>query len=139
MNDTTPTKTTMRELLTRWAEVEPGRCEPSKSPRLANIFTVQAGEEAKNIYDPDNLSGLDLAWIQWAVQQAIVARGWRFDIQYPRHSFPPYYTVVWVSDQSVNFDETEREGPAIAETLLESYLKLLERHKYQTEVVAKRK
>jgi hypothetical protein len=72
----------MRQLLQKWAEIEPGRCEKSSK----NIFTIQTAPdpmeaEAKNIYDPDNLSGLDLAWIQWAVQRAIVARGWRFEFR----------------------------------------------------------
>lgn len=68
----------MRKLLNKWAELDPDRCEKSSQ----NIFTIRADEEARNIYDPDDLAGLDLAWIGWAVQQAIVERGWSFELNY---------------------------------------------------------
>lgn len=63
----------MNELLKRWAELEPTLCEISKDGVC--LFT---NDEWVFIYtlpfDAD-------MFIQYAVQQAIVARGWRFGIQ----------------------------------------------------------
>jgi hypothetical protein len=111
----------MRQLLQKWAEIEPGRCEKSGK----NIFTIQTAPdpmeaEAKNIYDPDNLSGLDLAWIQWVVQQAIIARGWRWNLE--------CYPVTGICEGIVFFGSThirQREGGP-AEALLSAYLETLE-------------
>lgn len=69
----------MRELLERWAKLEPDRCEKSSKKPL---FTIRANEDEKNILDSDELSSLELAWIQWAVQAAIVSRGWYFSLSF---------------------------------------------------------
>lgn len=106
----------MKKLLELWGKLEPEKCEKSSK----NIFTVQTGEEAKNIYDPDGLSGLDLAWIQWAAQEAIVQQGWRYNLE--------CYKVTGIFEGIVFFSSghTRRPGNNPAEALLGAYLAVLE-------------
>jgi hypothetical protein len=120
MDTTTPTKT-MRDLLTKWAEVEPDLCELPTSPRLPNVFSVQVGTAIKNIFDPDDLSDFDLAWIQWAVQQAIVERGWYFETYYTPMSGYGVMVTIPSKCRAKDFSDT-----SIAEALLGAYLDTLE-------------
>jgi hypothetical protein len=69
---------TMRELLIQWSKFEPDKCEWNGK----NIFTIQTESGAKNIYDPDDLGHLDLAWIQWGIQEAITGHTWSYKIGY---------------------------------------------------------
>lgn len=112
----------MRKLLEKWAALEPECCEKSSK----NIFTVQIPTgEAKNIYDPDELTGLDLAWIQWAVQAAIVNRGWKLTLHYAPNCPDPNNPY----DAEVSGDKVEGWGfgpDNIVEPLLSAYLEALE-------------
>lgn len=107
----------MKELLARWASLEPAKCAKSSK----NIFTIQANGEANNIYDPDSVNGLDLAWIQWAAQQAIIERGWSFELNYnpdcadPNSLYDAIVESYWSSD---------RDNIVVA--LLRAYLDTLE-------------
>lgn len=105
-----------RKLLELWAELEPARCEKSSK----NIFTIEVDGDAKNIYDPDNLTGLDLAWIQWAVQAAIIGRGWRYNLE--------CYPVTGICEGLVFFNSSHIRSPGNnpAEALLGAYLEALE-------------
>lgn len=109
----------MRELLIKWAELETSRCEKSGK----NVFTIEVDGEAKNIYGPDNLTGLDLAWIGWAVQQAVVSRGWGYSTGYDR-------TLVFGNcEADVEFSPrsgAHEQGDNPAEALLKAYLRALE-------------
>lgn len=111
----------MRELLERWAKLEPAKCEWNGK----NIFTIQAGEDARNIYDPDNLSVLyfDLAWIQWAVQAAIVSRGWSYKVGRDSHYGFGYEAEI---NDSTAEDKRAQGHSSAAEVLLAAYLAALE-------------
>lgn len=91
-------------LLKRWAELQPGENNPDD---LAVTL------ESLN-YD---LSGV-YPQIQWKVQQAIVARGWSFDLKYNSH-FRAYHATVDFRDNVGTFDNP-------AEALLVAYVKALE-------------
>lgn len=112
----------MRKLLTRWAKLEPDRCEKSSKKPL---FTIRANEDEKNILDSDELSGLELAWIQWAVQAAIVERGWAFELKYnpdcpdPRNPYDATVDSSTSGGWGVGSDN-------LARPLLDAYLYTLE-------------
>lgn len=135
MNDIT-TKTTMRQLLARWAEVEPEWCKLETWPdEEACYIAAEAGNEGepgysqgwqrvfdtKDGYYPWNSQAL--MEIQWAVQQAIVARGWRFNLE--------CYPVTGVCEGVVFLDlfHIRRAGGDPAEALLSAYLAALEASK----------
>lgn len=113
-NDTTQPKTTIRELLARWAEVEPGRCEKLQIDG-STVWATAGG--TKQVYNPDELSQVDLAWIQWATQAAIIERGWYVQVRYiPRQK-------QWLASVGFTYDQ-EGDGPA--EAILSAYLKEIE-------------
>lgn len=110
----------MRELLTKWAELEPARCEPFR----VGIFTIwtESGA-ARQIFGPDDLTDLDLAWIQFAVQQAIVERGWSYKVGHDSHYGWGYEAEI---NDSTAEDKCAQGHSSAAEVLLIAYLAALE-------------
>lgn len=112
----------MKELLKRWAAMEPERCENLYNQAFR--FHLEEGEYTHSIYPVDDyLSKPDLAWIQWATQQAIVSRGWGFELTLNtdwenRAESMVRYGVNWTSSPAIQSDP--------AEALLSAYLKALE-------------
>lgn len=108
----------MKELLEKWAKLEPGRCK-----QVADYYIV----DSRIVYllRQDTLE-IDAGMrIQWAVQQAIVARGWAFELKYnascpdPRN---PY-------DATVDSNKSGGWGfgnNGFVAPLLEAYLNTLE-------------
>lgn len=112
----------MQELLKRWAGLEPGRCE--KNREITYTIWTEPGA-AKQVHNPDELSQIDLAWIQWAVQQAIVARGWSFELKYNPDSPDPRNPY----DATVDSNKSGGWGfgnDGFTVPLLEAYLHTLE-------------
>lgn len=85
MNDTT---TKMRELLARWAEVEPGRCKREDWPSGERILILTPSGGWQLVWDEEETGGYyptqpaAEAFTQWLVQQAIIERGWVFELKY---------------------------------------------------------
>jgi hypothetical protein len=104
----------VKQLLQKWAELEPDACE--------NLYgqTIRlhlSDDSSHGIYPlVDDLKIADLALVQWAVQEAIVARGWRFEFR----GF----------SSGLGFQVELRGAPARdtnpAAALLKAYLKALE-------------
>lgn len=106
----------MKELLERWAELEPEWCyttDESSTFRLS--YNLQNG----HYINAANLSNEILAIIQRSVQNAIVARNWPFDL-----SFGSYGYKAWVQAEFGNPAYAEATG--VVECLLSAYLKALE-------------
>lgn len=113
----------MRELLEKWAEVEPGRCK-----RETRDFYVTLGDNNFYLVITDSTPGgycpskeAALARVQWATQQAIIARGWGFEMQFNtdwqnQTEAMVRYGVNWASSEPT-------DNPA--EALLSAYLKAL--------------
>lgn len=113
-NEATPTKT-MRELLARWAEIEPDLC---KHDRWQDLFKEPRDEfrvSGKIAFSDQFRDEPDLAWIQFATQQAIVERGWVYNLEWDGEWY------VWINDKWTGQD---LENPAKA--ILEAYIAALE-------------
>lgn len=80
----------MKELLERWNELEPGWCEArTNGSYLVGKIAVDGDAVGYRVYPPftEHISSMR---IQYAVQQAIAARGWDFEFSYdddPRQYF----------------------------------------------------
>jgi hypothetical protein len=123
---TTNQTNTMRELLARWAELEPERCKHIKTGLQANrveweeFYISDGDQELLTHSDMHNISCTSngaLMWIQWAVQQAIVARGWYFQVRYVPINKKFLASVGFTYDQI---------GDNPAEAILSAYLKEIE-------------
>jgi hypothetical protein len=113
----------MKELLERWSKVEPSQCQ------LAGfqIFTV-AGRgicadftysyTGTYIYEQE----LVLAWLQYAVQQAIEARKWSFEMKRDCWVFEPSYEATIWTTKADGWHKSDDP----AEALLSAYLMALE-------------
>lgn len=113
MDEATKTKT-MRELLIRWAEAEPGRCHFHEE---IEGFTVNCGSCWDLIVVSNAPSEDNLMRIQRATQVAIIARGWAFTIKYIARYKRHLASVGFTYDQ---------EGSNLAEAILSAYLKEIE-------------
>lgn len=101
----------MKELLKRWAELEPMLCK-----YLSDGVALPVNGEWVFIYA--TLFDANM-FIQYKVQQAIVARGWRFGIQHYSDDFQ-----VWVAAPNGRYCWSNADSPA--EALLSAYVKALE-------------
>ncbi len=122
----------MRELLTRWAELEPERCKPTQ---VAD-FCIFDREERRNYYiyfnDPEMFDQID--HIQGLVQKAIVARGWGFELNNVRLAkgsdapaiMDTVNAIVYAPKDGTHFNTWSR-APAetTAEALLAAYVEML--------------
>lgn len=111
----------MIELLVKqWAEIAPGTCQAVTPPALTGTFRVKILPDLLCWhwieFTDGELSLRDIAVLQFAVQQAIVARGMYFELRY----WPPRrkYRAEVGNSQGEWFD-----NPAAA--LLSAYLKAL--------------
>lgn len=79
----------MRELLKRWAELEPGRCSIKTLPDNLEEFFVTYDDGTFIVFTSTNVG--DHYWqtkseslmrIQWAVQEATIKREWYFNLSF---------------------------------------------------------
>lgn len=112
------TTKTMRDLLERWAAMEPERCRPCESGEDEVEVSIKKGEWCQIILE--DIITLDLMWVQWATQQAIISRGWRFNLE--------CYPVTAICEGVVFLDlfHVRRPGGDPATALLTAYLAALE-------------
>lgn len=124
----------MRELLARWAAVEPGRC---KHTATKNLITRDKDLEEIHLIDSagrwrmvlSDALGLDLEEddfmrIEWATQAAIIARGWAFTLTYDNESNLKYSAKVCIDkDNCINLGSED----GLTEALLATYLRTLEK------------
>jgi hypothetical protein len=113
---------TIRDLLRRWAELEPKRCRLSESNDNEIDVRINEGDMWCEIA-LDSIVALDMMWIQWAVQQAIVKQGWRWNLE--------CYPITEICEGVVffDYDHIRRRGGDPAEALLAAYLAVLETNK----------
>lgn len=132
-NEAIQTKTTMRQLLARWAEVEPMKCkheseinqlQPREREQLSistpygwQIVFTEAG------YHPDEFRA-SMA-IQMIVQRAIIARGWAFTLKFVVYPNNKYWQAT-VGDQLKKPAVVMADDASATEALLSAYLKALE-------------
>lgn len=110
----------MKELLKRWAELEPGWCEL----RVGGSYWVGKitvdGESVAYRAHPPFTEPHSLMRTQFAVQQAIVARGWDYRLEtYTMEGDRQY--VAWVYPGGQALGQTTE-----AVALLSAYLKALD-------------
>ena len=118
MDNTTTNE--MQALLARWAELEPERC---RNIEEVGAFGIKFGDSRFwGLIRLDDLSeGVSLVQVQAAVQEAIVSRGWPFELT--------YYSILGHYDAEIDIDSHRsfcREGSNSAEALLSVYVKALE-------------
>lgn len=117
-------------LLTRLAQLDPALCQLSGD----NMFTL-AGKgicadffpHFPRVYTDER--ELVLAWIQYAVQQAIVARGWSLAINPIHWRVGNFYEAVVFTPGKDGWHESEN----IAEALLSAYVRALEAERVRGE------
>lgn len=130
MSEQTKQPDTMRDLLTRWAAMEPDWCrlnlnwQPANGDNNYYIATqtddsegwqLVYGDAEPNCYFPGKNEALGR--IQYAVQAAIVARGWYVQSRYvPRQK-------QWIASVGFTYDQV---GDSPAEVILSAYLKEIE-------------
>lgn len=120
----------MKELLQRWAELEPERCRiPGNSSTAEDqeVFIDEAGHQIWNAQ-----SGLERGLVQIAVQEAIAARGWTIRVESLYHAMDDSYiydSIVFASNGGFNWRSFGEESTMAAESLLSAYLKALEKAK----------
>lgn len=103
----------MRELLKRWAELEPDRCHLKKN---IDGFTINSGKWWDLLFTGNLPSEDGLMKVQYAVQQAIIARGWLLDLDWDGTRWEAWVNSGW-ADRSPN---------SAAEALLSAYLDAIE-------------
>lgn len=121
MNDTT---TKMRELLARWAEVEPARCrcQLKANGELERILILTPygwqltldTEEPEEYYPNELHAGM---CIQLVIQQAIVERNLSLDIRYGSSGWDVFID---------GYEGFAKGKKTVVEALLEAYLDILE-------------
>lgn len=104
----------MRELLKRWAELEPELCK-----YLKDGVALPINGEWVFIYTTPFDGNM---FIQWKVQQAIEARGWVFHLTPVHWRVGNFYEVIIVTPGRDGSSESEN----ITEALLSAYLKALD-------------
>lgn len=120
----------MKELLKKWAALEPDRCRLEDWPGGKRILILSPygwqlviDEEEPEGYFPNRLFAE--AFTQHVVQQAIIARGWAFSINYdpesPDRNNPYDATVTGPTSEGWGFG-----NDGIASPLLTAYLETLE-------------
>jgi hypothetical protein len=118
----------VRELLERWAGLEPGFCKVETHHSQVSIFYARASEQSfyalvysdayPDRYHPNKNESL--MRIQWAAQQAIVARGWRWNLE----CCP--LTGICEGTILISLSYVLRRGDDPATALLTAYLAALE-------------
>lgn len=119
----------MKELLLKWAELEPeSRCrityEDAVEFRLSDDRILIAPLDL----EPDQYSDEMLAYIQFAIQDAIAAKGWEFEfcgVRKAENGGVGYACSVFVPNKNseINFDGA---SAIAAESLLSAYVQGLE-------------
>lgn len=110
----------MRELLKRWAELEPDRCRQKLAEMALEGFVFNLNDCWNLIHSKKANEADSLMRIQWAVQQAIVARGWRWNLEcYP-------LTGICEGMILISLSYVLRRGDDPATALLTAYLAALE-------------
>jgi hypothetical protein len=100
---------TMRDLLRRWAELEPD----------------EFNQDLNTISDSESLTRMDVqAKIQYALQAVIVNKGWCFRVGYEPTLEPANYEA-WVVSPEVGLGARKQDGNP-ARVLLATYLQALE-------------
>lgn len=113
-------QSTMRDLLARWAATEPGKCHLHEE---IEGFTVSSGKWWYLVLDSNLAEESNLIKIQWAVQQAIVSRGWSFELKYDPDWPDPRYEATVDSNKSGGW---EFGNDGFVAPLLAAYLHTLE-------------
>ena len=117
----------LTSLLTRWAELEPGQCR--KVAKICHsdpdAFRLLFHEDY-HVITPGEISFFAIvATLEYAIREAIIARGWLIEISGPRFGRPEWVAgVSWVKDGRTVWTDGKHEQPAIA--LLMAYLEALE-------------
>lgn len=106
----------MKELLEKWSQLEPHLCQLMPEYQLIDIRVSLIGGYTSHHVEDDSFTNLDLAWIQWAIQQAIVEKSYDLMTEYT----PEYGYRAKVGIYTGYSDDN------IAEALLTAYLKVLE-------------
>jgi hypothetical protein len=110
----------MKELLERWAKLEPTRCEGVYRGEGVFSVYVHLGREERVyriVHDLVESANAANSWLQAAVQEAIEARGWMGDLEFTAGRAG---AVVFTPEP---FTAT---GTTAAEVLLGAYLTALE-------------
>jgi hypothetical protein len=123
----------MKELLERWAKLEPTRCEGVYRGEGVFSVYVHLGREERVyriVHDLVESANAANSWLQAAVQEAIEARSWRWELTSPWRGDSHTYTRYWC-DLDASTSELDRpvigqEGESAAEALLSAYLTALE-------------
>jgi hypothetical protein len=115
---------TLQELLARWAELEPSRCQKLEGNE---IFHIAAGDDhpAWSVF-LEEMGWFDYAVLQRSVQDAIVGCGGCYVIE---NAAPPDKRVYAriANPKTGNYASASDEEPAIA--LLQAYVNWLEQSK----------
>ena len=105
----------LRTLLEQWATLEPTLCQLDFSH-----FHLTSSSKHWRTVRPDALESDALMWIQWAVQQAIISKGWylRTEVMFSMSGeLECYVTVRYCKEVTAD---------NMAEALLLAYLKALQ-------------
>lgn len=109
----------MKHLLERWSQLEPDICEDLYGQ---TIRLHMSDDSTYSIYPlVDELPIKELAMIQWAIQQAIIEKGWYLEMYYT----PSTYHEAIVINPSKAKDKAYSQN-SMAEALLTAYLKALD-------------
>lgn len=119
----------MKDLLLKWAELEPeSRCRITYEDAVEFRLSTDRILIAPLDLEPEQYSEEMLAYIQFAIQDAIVSKGWDFHFESVRHSADggtSYGSTVFAAVEDIETDFWGCSSIA-AESLLSAYLKALE-------------
>lgn len=115
----------MRDLLERWARLEPDRCDPTHDDIMGNvILTIRWSRDTITLVPDDYpLDTFDRTCILAAVKEAIEALGWSWKLQ--EFGPKPHLVRAWIAS-SHRHAPLLREGSTPAEALLSAYLDAVE-------------
>jgi hypothetical protein len=115
----------MKELLERWSRLEPDRCRWGDDSYREWYSALYDGDDEEAWFDGKP----NLPYLQAAVQEAITARGWAWEVGYYTGRDPFYVGFVDASPQAHALEDYKHhdsygDNPALS--LLAAYLQALE-------------
>lgn len=111
----------MRELLEKWAELEPLRCKPHNG---FNCKLLMGSTWLPVHYDADLVTEQPV--ILWSTIAAIVARSWEFDLENYGTNSDKFIANVFAIKPPIRSQYLAEDRANPAEALLSAYIQALE-------------
>ena len=119
---------TITDLLEEWAELEPKLCRHKPSAGKGFWVRLRSEGDWQEIYTHEVVQHVTLPQLQYAVQEAIEARGWWWELGYTEDGHPLRHEafVTVVEQREVVAYRLAHSQESAAYALLDAYVQALE-------------